>query len=151
LAYVPAYVLDSPAECGNRIQSHAGTVEAFNSAVHIGCLHAGNHTGQTCSSGSRLIVGVFVRNEWHVTIVGSKWHYRVRANQERQNGHKKGHENVSFWVLDGFTKTSTSSLERMVGTTRLELATSAVTVSHWKYTTGIAIVYRDVYRGSSID
>jgi integrase len=26
MAHVPAYVLDSPAECGNRIQSHAGTV-----------------------------------------------------------------------------------------------------------------------------
>jgi len=51
----------------------------------------------------------------------------------------------------------------MVGTTRLELATSAVTarrfevlsttwkstdgtVSHWKYIKGNAIVYRDVYR-----
>ena len=54
----------------------------------------------------------------------------------------------------------------MAGTTRLELATSAVTVSwlqvlsttwkstdgtasHWKYTMRIAIVYRDVYRASS--
>ena len=53
------------------------------------------------------------------------------------------------------------SCAEAMGTTRLELATSAVTakvlsttskstdgtVSHWKYTMGIAIVYRDVYRG----
>jgi hypothetical protein len=37
----------------------------------------------------------------------------------------------------------------MAGTTRLELATSAVTgtASHWKYIIGTIIVYRDVYRG----
>ena len=56
--------------------------------------------------------------------------------------------------------------ERMAGTTRLELATSAVTVSgfqvlsttwkstdgsasHWKYIIGNVIVYRRVYRGST--
>jgi hypothetical protein len=45
----------------------------------------------------------------------------------------------------------------MAGTTRLELATSAVTAtwkstdgtaSHWKYIIGNVIVYRDVYRAS---
>jgi hypothetical protein len=36
---------------------------------------------------------------------------------------------VPFWVLDGFAKISASALERMAGTTRLELATSAVTVA----------------------
>src|SRR5438105_12306028 len=36
----------------------------------------------------------------------------------------------------------------MAGTTRLELATSAVTVSHWKYIIGNVNVYRDVYRGA---
>jgi hypothetical protein len=34
---------------------------------------------------------------------------------------------VPFWVLDGFTEISASALERVAGTTRLELATSAVT------------------------
>ncbi len=42
-------------------------------------------------------------------------------------GHEKGHENVPFWVLDAFVEISTTLLERMAGTTRLELATSAVT------------------------
>jgi hypothetical protein len=34
----------------------------------------------------------------------------------------------------------------MAGATRLELATSAVTASHWKYVVDNVIVYRDVYR-----
>jgi hypothetical protein len=48
-------------------------------------------------------------------------------NVTGEKGHKKGHKNVPFWVLDGFAKISASALERMAGTTRLELATSAVT------------------------
>jgi hypothetical protein len=36
---------------------------------------------------------------------------------------------VPFWVLDGVVRTSASALERMAGTTRLELATSAVTAA----------------------
>jgi hypothetical protein len=34
---------------------------------------------------------------------------------------------VPFWVLDGFSEIRSTLLERMAGTTRLELATSAVT------------------------
>jgi hypothetical protein len=34
---------------------------------------------------------------------------------------------VPFWVLDGLREIGTILLERMAGTTRLELATSAVT------------------------
>ena len=41
---------------------------------------------------------------------------------------QKGHENVSFCTLIGFNEIATTLLERMAGTTRLELATSAVTV-----------------------
>jgi len=82
----------------------------------------------------------------------------TRLENDGQKGHKKGHENVPFWVLDGFVEISATLLERMAGTTRLELATSAVTattwkstdgtVSHWKYIIDNAIVYRHVYRGS---
>ncbi len=72
LAHVSSHVFDAAEKRGYRVQSHAGTVAAFNSAIHLGCLHPGNHAGQTCSSGSRLVVGVFVRNEWNVTIVGIK-------------------------------------------------------------------------------
>ncbi len=77
-------------------------------------------------------------------------------------GHEKGHESVPFWVLDGVSEIGTTLLERMAGTTRLELATSAVIVlsmtwkstdgtrSHWKYVVDNANVYRDVYRGSGL-
>jgi hypothetical protein len=40
---------------------------------------------------------------------------------------KKGTKNVSFCVLDGFIKTSASTLERMAVTTGLEPAASSVT------------------------
>jgi hypothetical protein len=72
LAHVSSHVFDAAEKRGYRVQSHAGTVAAFNSAIHVGCLHRGNHAGQTCSSGSGLVVGVFVRNEWNVTFVGIK-------------------------------------------------------------------------------
>jgi len=72
LAHVSSHVFDAAEKRGYRVQSHAGTVAAFNSAIHIGCVHTGNHASQTRSSGSRLVVGVFVRNEWNVTIVGIK-------------------------------------------------------------------------------
>ena len=49
------------------------------------------------------------------------------VNWPGEKGHKKGHKNVPFWVLDGFGRTSASALERMAGTTGLEPATSAVT------------------------
>ncbi len=68
---------------------------------------------------------------------------RRPSRGQDEKGHKKGHENVPFWVFDGFTKTSASSLERMAGTTGLEPATSAVTgqrsrLDYWKYTARIA-------------
>jgi hypothetical protein len=74
---------------------------------------------------------------------------RQAEKRTGQKGHKNGHENVPFWVLDGFSEIGLSLLERMAETTRLELATSAVTgtTSHWKYIAGNVIGYRDVYRG----
>jgi hypothetical protein len=52
------------------------------------------------------------------------------AAKRRPKGTQKGHENVPFWVLDGFVEISATLLERMAGTTRLELATSAVTAGY---------------------
>jgi hypothetical protein len=40
---------------------------------------------------------------------------------------QKGRETCPFRALDGFNEIRVSALERMAGTTRLELATSAVT------------------------
>ena len=44
-------------------------------------------------------------------------------------GGQKGRETCPFRALDGFNEIRLSALERMAGTTRLELATSAVTDS----------------------
>jgi hypothetical protein len=43
-----------------------------------------------------------------------------------------------FRALDGFNEIRLSALERMAGTTRLELATSAVTVTGCNFTAPIA-------------
>jgi hypothetical protein len=74
--------------------------------------------------------------------------YRVALQRENhqggesaaQNGHKKGHKNVPFWVLAGFAKISASALERMAGTTGLEPAASAVTADFWTISQGVYAV-----------
>jgi hypothetical protein len=35
----------------------------------------------------------------------------TRTKKTGEKGHEKGHENVPFWVLDGFGEISASSLE----------------------------------------
>jgi hypothetical protein len=69
LAHVSSHVFDAAEKRGHGIQSDAGTVAAFDSAINLGCLHPGNHACETCSSGSGLVLGVFTRREWSVTIV----------------------------------------------------------------------------------
>src|SRR5258708_15612082 len=54
LAHVSSHVFDAAEKRGHGIQSHAGTLAAFNSAINIGCVYPGNHACQTCSPGSRL-------------------------------------------------------------------------------------------------
>jgi hypothetical protein len=44
-----------------------------------------------------------------------------------RKGAQKGRETCPFRALDGFNEIRLTALERMAGTTRLELATSAVT------------------------
>jgi hypothetical protein len=46
---------------------------------------------------------------------------------DHRKGAQKGRETCPFRALDGFNGIRLSALERMAGTTRLELATSAVT------------------------
>jgi len=69
LAHVSSHVFYAAEKRGYGIQSDAGTVAAFDSAINLGCLHPGNHACETCSSGSGLVLGVFTRREWSVTIV----------------------------------------------------------------------------------
>ena len=59
LAHVSPYVFDAVAECGHRIQSHAGTAAAFNPAIHIGCVYSGAHAGQTRGTGGSAFIGFF--------------------------------------------------------------------------------------------
>ena len=82
---------------GTEFKVHAGIFAPFNSAIHISCLHPGNDACQTCSSGSRLVVAVFVRSEWHVTIVGIKRRCSVRTSRYSEKGtQKKGAKTCPF-------------------------------------------------------
>ena len=125
-----SYVFDFAEKRGYGIQGDARAVAAFLSAIHIGYPHPGNHACQTCSLGSGLVVGVFARSEWNVIIVVRRrcsvreW---ARPQTAGEKEHKKGHENVPFWVLDDFVEIRATLLERMAGTTGLEPAASAVT------------------------
>ena len=48
-------------------------------------------------------------NRHRVTLQREEIDMARRARAEK--GHKKGHKNVPFWVLDGFAKISASALE----------------------------------------
>ena len=69
LAHVSSHVFDAFEKCGYGIQSHAGTLAAFDSAINLGCVYPGNHASQTRSSGSGLVPGVFAGSEWNTAIV----------------------------------------------------------------------------------
>src|SRR3984893_15892561 len=69
LAHVSSHVFDAFEKCGYGIQSHAGTLSAFNSAINLGCVYPGNHGSQTRSSGSSLVPGVFAGSERNIAIL----------------------------------------------------------------------------------
>src|ERR1700730_17434454 len=46
LAHVSSHVIDAFEKRGYGIQSHAGTLAAFNSAINLGCVYPGNHAAQ---------------------------------------------------------------------------------------------------------
>src|SRR5207302_4355492 len=106
LAHVSSHVFDAAEKRGHGIQSHAGTVAAFDSAIHLGCVYPGDHACETCSSGSGLVDGVFVRSERNVATVCIGWRCSVRTTDGigRAKMDPKGHKTVPFWVLDDFAK-----------------------------------------------
>ena len=63
MAYVPTHLLDSAAKHRDRIQSDAGTASAFLVAIHIGCLHTGDLTGEARRTSSRTRSCIRVGNE----------------------------------------------------------------------------------------
>src|SRR6516162_2931297 len=126
MAHVPAHLLDSAPKCRNRVQGDAGAPAAFNSAIHVGRLHSGGHSGEACSASGGRVIGLFFRRELWITFGTAGCRSRIAAKKTQ-----KGREMRPFRALDGFERTVLTLLERMAGTTRLELATSAVTVTLW--------------------
>ena len=82
MAYVPSHVFDAAEKRGYGIQSDAGTVATFDSAINLGCVYPGNHACETCSSGSGLVAGVFVRSERNVTTVCTGWRCSVSTTDD---------------------------------------------------------------------
>jgi hypothetical protein len=95
LAHVSSNVFDALEKCGYGIQSHAGTLAAFNSAINLGCIYRGNHASQTRSSGSGLVPGVFAGSEWNIAILVRRPLQREEIDIARrartEKGHKKWH------------------------------------------------------------
>src|SRR5215831_11521283 len=92
LAHGSSHVFDFAANSRYRVQSHAGTA-TLDAALHVRYLYAGDHSSQTCSPGSRRVLGFYVRREGHLTIVEIKW---LSHLTDTRKGHKKGHESVPF-------------------------------------------------------
>ena len=117
MAHVPAHVLDSATKCRNRIQGDARTAPTFDLALNVGRLHSGDNSGEACSSSSGRVAGLSFRCAWRT----------ASCHLAAQKRAQKGRETRPFRALDGFLQIRLTLLEGMAGTTRLELATSAVT------------------------
>src|ERR1700690_2690774 len=130
LAHVSSHVFDAVEKRRHGIQSHAGTVAAFDSAIHPGCVYPGDHACETCSSGSGFVLGVLARSEWNVTIVVRR-RCRVREGERRHRDGRKGtQKRERKRALLGprwFRENQRRCLKGMAGTTGLEPAASAVT------------------------
>src|SRR5215469_4897036 len=60
MAHIPAHVLDSSAECRDRVQGDARAAATFLVTFNFGCLHAGDLTSEArcTSSGTRSLIRV---------------------------------------------------------------------------------------------
>jgi hypothetical protein len=84
------YVFNAAEKRGYGIQGDARAVAPFISAVHVGCLHSSDHPSQICSSSSHHVIGVFVRSEWYLAIVGIKCGCCLRAIDRAKRDTQKG-------------------------------------------------------------
>jgi hypothetical protein len=93
MAHVPAHVLDSATKCRNRIQSDARAASAFDLALNVGRLHAGDYPSETCSASSSRVASLFFRCEWRIILCRTGNCCYVA---HREKGHKKGAECALF-------------------------------------------------------
>src|ERR1700730_10124104 len=59
MAHFSAHVFDTLEKRGYRVQSHAGAVTAFNSAIDVGRLHTGSHTREACRASGGGVADLF--------------------------------------------------------------------------------------------
>src|SRR6266850_3653744 len=97
IAVSMAHVFDALEKRGYRVQSHAGAVTAFNSAIDVGRVHTGSHSCKAwCASGGGVAV-LFFQCRWRTTRRRGSDCFIARAKK----GHEKGAE-CSLFALDGF-------------------------------------------------
>jgi hypothetical protein len=124
-----AYVSSHFEKRWRRVQGHAGIVAALSSQVPPGMFTLRRSRPQNMQRRQSCC---------HWCLQAKRTEYRrhfmfqVEEHGERKKkcgtkGHDKGHKALLFRLLDGLKRTALSLLKRMAGTTRLELATSAVT------------------------
>src|ERR1700731_3851349 len=92
MAHVPAYVLDSVAKCGDRVQGDAGAASPFVIALDIGCLHPGSYSGEACSTSRCIVAGVFARCGRRITPGRAENCYHITL----EKGHKQGAKRALF-------------------------------------------------------
>jgi hypothetical protein len=131
MAHVPAHLLNSSAKRRDRIQSDARAPATFLITFNVGCLHASDFASEARSTSGRTQSCVCVGNELLCSRV-KRATVKKRSTREnasnRRKGVQKGCGNAPFCTLVGCSEIRSTLLEGMAGTTRLELATSAVTV-----------------------
>ena len=120
MAHVPAHLFNIAQKRWDGVQSDAGAAAAFFIAVDAGRLHSGNHAGKTRGPSGRVVTGF-------------SGEYDRPGRREKRGIQpfglvpKTGTNPCPFCTLLGFVDGRLRLLFCMAGTTRLELATSAVT------------------------
>jgi len=93
MAHIPAYLLDSSAECRDRIQSDARAAAAFLVTFNVRCLHAGDLTSEARCASSRARPCIRVGHELHPSRLSAAMSRR-RAHVKRLQLTKRGAKRV---------------------------------------------------------
>ena len=99
MAHIPAYLLDSSAECRDRIQSDARTAATFLATFNIGRLHAGDLASEARCTSSRTRPCIRLGNELHRAGLSAAKSWRgahVKTPPTDEKGCKKGAEMHPF-------------------------------------------------------
>ena len=107
MAHFAAHVLDALEKRGYRVQSHAGAVTAFNSAIDVGRLHTGGHSCEACCASGGGVAVLFFQCRRRITHRRGSDCFIARAKKRAQ----KGRGTRPFRALNGFKGNRLTLLE----------------------------------------